>query len=322
MKKMPLIIIVNLLLLFTTHLLAQKNVKVRFEEVQEKCKGLTQDKKVRIAVARFNVTTPNRGGEFGENMATMLTNALQQTNCYMVLAQLKNLGDLKGEINFNKSDDANGENGPEKGKMSSAQIVVTGEITEYSVQKKSVGAGPFKTNNSVAKIGFIVQIINPETRQIISSQSVNVEGKVSGSAAVGVRVPIFGTINAGSGSNDDPAVANALEKGIIEAVEYLAGKKEELAVSFPPNAVQVSTDKLTVVIINNTDFSFLSSLSESLKNIPGVNDIQKTLSNGVGTLKIKHTGTTDSLLNEIANKQGNKVEVTDFSEGKITLKVK
>ena len=298
----------------------QKSVKVRLEEVEEKCKGLSPANKLRVSVARFNVTTPNRGGEFGENMATMLSNALQQTNCYRMLAQLKNLNDLKGEIEFAKSENSNGENAPQGGQMMAAQLVVTGEITEYSLQKKNMGIGILKTGSNVAKIGFVLQLLNPQTREIINSKSINVEGKTGGGVKVGVRVPLFGDINAGSGSNEDPAVANALEQGIIEAVEYMSAEKDKLATMIPVSAS--TAGKITVITIKNTDFDFLSSLGDAMKTAAGVTDVQKKLSDGTRTLTLKHAGTTDDLLSVIGKTVGTKVSVTDFSDGKVTLKIK
>lgn len=305
--------------MFTTiTVFAQKNVKIRFEEVKEKCKGLDHDKKMKIAVARFNVTTPNCGGEFGANMATMLTNALQQTECYRVLAQLKNLNDLKGEIAFNKSDDASGENGPEAGKMMSAQLVVSGEITEYSVKEGGAALGIIKGGTYSVKIGFILQIINPETRELIS-KSINVEAKMGGGIVAGTSLPGIGNINLAGASKKDVAIANTLEKGILEAVEFMSQEKDKINALAPGANDVENMNKVSVITILNSDFAFLTLFADSSKTLSVVSEAQKSLKDGIAIVKIKHKGTTDNLVNEIIRRFGNKVEVIDFVEGKVTL---
>ncbi len=316
-KKYPLLtllICVSVLI----NLNGQKKVRVEFEKIQEQCKGLSLDKKVRLAVSRFSVTTTNRGGDFGQNMATMLTNALQETSCFRVLEQINNLEDMTKEIQFAQSENADGETGPDKGKMMSAQVVVTGEITEYSIQKKEINILIGKTGTNIAKIGFIVKILNPQTREILFSKSINVEGKTAGKTRVGVKVPIFGSIDAGSGSNEDPAVANALEKGIIEAVEFLSAKKDEI----PLPSITNNIEKATTVMLTGADFSTLNSLTEIIKNISQVKDVQKSLKDGIGILKIRHNGNTESLVDELSKKMPSTLQITDFADGKITLKSK
>jgi len=309
----------TLLYLFVTSLpsYSQKSVKVRFEEIKEKCKGLEQGKKIKIAVARFNITTPNCGGEFGANMATMLTNALQQTECYTVLAQLKNLNDLKGEIAFNKSDDASGENGPESGKMMAAQLVISGEITEYSVKESGASVGIFKGGSYSVKIGFILQIINPETRELIS-KSINVEARMGGGIGAGVFVPYIGNLNLAGASKKDIAIANTLEKGILEAVEYMSQDQDKIK-ALAPGANNADKNNTTVVTLLNSDFTFLTLFTDSIKTLAQVLEIQKSLKDGVATARIRHKATTDDLVSEINKLFKNKVEVIDFAEGKVTL---
>ena len=299
------------------HGYAQKNVNVSFEKIAEECKGLPLDKRVRMAVARFSATTPVPA-DLGANMATMLTNALQETSCFRMLEQLNNMNDLTNELKFAKSENSNG-NGPEAGKMMSAQVIVTGEVTEYSVKSKGVSVGIVKTGSNIVKMGFVLKLVSPETREILFTKSINVEGKVEGKTNVGIGVRWVGRIDAASSSTQDPALANALEKGIISAVEYMASVKNDIPL--PATDQQANNGgKTTTIKITNADFTTLSALSEKLSKINGVSNISKSLNEGTGEIKLSYTGSSDALLTELSKVMGNTVSVTGFSEGKISLK--
>jgi len=214
-----------------TSLYAQKKVKVSEEEIQPRCKDIPLDQRIRLTVARFNVTTPNTGGEFGANMATQLTNALQEINCFNVLGRQADNKDLTDEADFGKSEYADKNTAVTKGKMKSAQIIVTGEITEYNLDTKTARYAVVKTSKQTMKLGFIIQIRNAETREVLFSKSFNVEGKSGGGTDIGV-----GKLSMGGGSSNNPAVANALEQGIKEAVEYIADQKDKMAENMNPPA--------------------------------------------------------------------------------------
>ena len=213
------------LLTFTSqHAFAQKRVKVTDEKVEAQCRDLPLRQRIRVTVARFNVTTPSSTSEFGANMATMLSNALQETGCFNVLSRLADKGDLEGELEFSQSKHADQSKAISDGKMLSAQLVITGEITEYNKNSKDVSYTVVKTGKETVKLGFIVQIKNPETREIYFSKSFNVTGKAGGKTNIGI-----GGIKLAGGNSSNPAEANALEQGIIEAMDFIASKRDVLA---------------------------------------------------------------------------------------------
>lgn len=102
------------------------------ESVKEKCADIPLEDRIRVTVARFSATASNAPSVLGENMSTMLTNALSQVNCFNVLEEQKNLEDMTDEIDASNSEYFDAATGVEKGKMKVAQIIVTGEVTEYS----------------------------------------------------------------------------------------------------------------------------------------------------------------------------------------------
>ena len=193
----------------------KNKAKISMEEIRQQCAGKPYEDRVRVSVARFNSTAFAAQREFGDELATMLTNALQQTSCFRVLETLNNMDDLTGEIAMNSSGMTNG-SGPSGGQMLGAQVVVTGEITEFQDGKNNVSALGLSVGSDKARIGFVLKVVNPQTREVLFSRSINVLGKKGG--FTGVRA--LGFQFAGS-NNQNQAVADAAEQGILEATSIL-----------------------------------------------------------------------------------------------------
>src|ERR1700748_2009420 len=242
------------LLLFSISVYAQKDEKITYEAVKQQCAGMPLAKRARLSVTRFSVTTStddpavrqnantnnrlkalsmltgNHGDApradaipvtLGDNMTAMLTNALQGVNCFRVLETLKNNDDLTGEIDAGKGA-LSSKKAPKAGKQLGAQIVATGEIIEYSVKGKGVNVMGVGANKKLVKIGFNIKLINPETRDIISSKVFRVQSKTGNS------VSVLGLV---STSESDPAVAAVMEDGVIHAVEYLSHIRDSLNIT-------------------------------------------------------------------------------------------
>jgi curli biogenesis system outer membrane secretion channel CsgG len=312
------IIFFLLSLILTNTINAQKKVTTSFETIKEQCKDLPVEKRVIIRVARFSVTTNNAPLEFGDNLSTMLTNTLQGVNCYRVLESLKNQSDMNEELNYGESEYAKKSAAPKKGKQLGAQIVVTGEITEYSLKSGGMRVGVLKVGSNKAKIGFVLKMINPETSDVLYSQSINVEGKVGAVSQLGVLgLDLFNSVSS------DPAVANACEQGIIKAVEFLASKKDSLHLT-AVNSVKNDANTLneTEITLTDANFNSFNAFATLLASIPTYKSVEKSLKSGTAIYTVSHIGSGDSLLEEINKKVGTKYEVTGFDNGKIELKVK
>ncbi len=298
--------------------IAQKKVTTTFETIKAQCQNLPADKRVRLTVARFSVTTNNAPTEFGGNLATMLTNALQAVNCYTVLESLINKTDMNDEIDYGEGGYAKKSTAAKKGKQLSAQVIVTGEVTEFSSKNNGVRVGIIKVGSNKAKIGFILKVINPETRVVLYSQSINTEAKTGGATEFGA----FG-INVVSAISSDPAVANACEQGIIKAVEFLASKKDSLNLSEVVNSANdVNAINETEVTLTEANFNSFNAFATLLASVSTYKSVEKTLKSGTATYTVSHTGTADKLLEELNKKIGAKYEVTGFEDGKIELKAK
>jgi curli biogenesis system outer membrane secretion channel CsgG len=313
-KKTKLIVFAMFLSLFS---FAQKNVKTSFEKVKAICQDQPLDKRIRVTVGRFSVTT-TAPESFGGNLTTMLTNALQGINCYRVLESLVNKNDMNDEIDYGEGKYAKKNATPQKGKQLGAQIIVTGEITEYSVKDNTLRIGIVKVGSNKAKIGFVLKVINPETRDILFSQSISVEGKTGGSTEVG----LFG-LNAVSSENSDPAVINACELGIIKAVEFLASKKDEMNIDgVPKNPTKTILTNETEITLNKTNFSNYNEFADFLTRISSYKSVEKTFKSQTAIFTITHTGNSNDFLDEVAKKLAAQYEVVSIEAEKMEIKLK
>ncbi|MEQ9442433.1 MAG: CsgG/HfaB family protein, partial [Cyclobacteriaceae bacterium] len=208
--------------------------EVTIEEVAAQCEGVPYDQRIRISVARFSVSTRSAQREFGDELATILSNALQGVNCFRVLESVSNLQDMTSEIALGQEGFTAAGSSPQSGKMLGPQLVVTGEVTEYAEGDNSVNVLGIGGRSSKAHIGFILKVLNPETREIVFSKSIDVEGKsngFSGATILGVRMT--GT------QRGNIALSDAIEKGVIIAVQVLATNKDGFGVT--PNSGVAAT---------------------------------------------------------------------------------
>ncbi len=232
MKKNQIcLILLSGFVLMSSLLAAQK---VTIEEVQQQCANLPYEKRVRLSVSSFNVATPKASGQFGDELSQMLSNALQNVNCFNVLLSVKDSKELTDEIAFGQSGNTSAGSAPQTGKMKGPQVIVMGKVTEYAEGANTVGAIGIKVGGNKAHVGFIIQLINAETREIIESKSIEVDGRSNGFKGVS----LFGLQMAGSIANK--AVADACEKGIIQAVEFIASRKDKMPLPEGNSGVTVS----------------------------------------------------------------------------------
>jgi curli biogenesis system outer membrane secretion channel CsgG len=202
---------------------------ITFEKLKEECKGIPREKRVRLTVTRFSVSSKaaQATGQFGEELTAIMTNAIQQCNCFRVLESNKNKDDLNDEINHNESGATNGA-GPQRGQQFGAQAIVTAEVTEYSDGDNSIQALGIKIGKNKAKIGLIVKVINPQSRDVLWSTSVNGEAKktgFSGGSFLGLKV-------AGA-SKVSEAMSGAVEDVVLKTVELLVKEREEILSNLP-----------------------------------------------------------------------------------------
>ena len=235
--SIALFALINLLLCFgAPSAFAQKN---KVEKVPVTCKGLPREQRPRITVASFDITRSSAQGVVGNELASMLANALGETECFNVLESLAKLNGAMDEVKFNQSG-ATDDSGPQAGKMKGAQLIVSGDVTEYNEEKIHVlGVGSNKAN-----IGFILKITDPQTREVLWSKSI--KKKITKP-----EVRVFNTDIAKFGSQ---AMEDAVEKSILEAVGLIVGQKD-LIQSYQPKVSEsaVKYDRNTCPLTQNSN---------------------------------------------------------------------
>jgi curli biogenesis system outer membrane secretion channel CsgG len=225
MKSFGFKIILLMVVMFASiSLLQAQTSKVRFETIKEKCKGIPRDKRVRITVPRFSVSSraAQASGQFGEELTAIMTNAIQECDCFRILESLVNKKDLADEIGHDESGATNG-SGPKRGQQLGAQAIVTAEITEYIDGESTVGALGFKIGTNKAKLGLIIKVIDPQTREILWSKSIAGEAKKSGFKGFS-----FGNIQLGGSSKLSEAMSGAVEELVLHTVEALVKEKDTI----------------------------------------------------------------------------------------------
>lgn len=138
-----------------------------------------------IAVSRFENRT-NWQGQLSINdaMADQLIDALTNSGQFTVLER-QTVQDVLGEQDFANSGRVEKAESARTGKVTAAQILVKGTITEYQSNAKQQGRGwkfgGFKLNKSgsEAHVGLMIRLIDTTTGEVIDSQ------RVSGAASAG-----------------------------------------------------------------------------------------------------------------------------------------
>lgn len=179
------------------------------EVVSKRCEGIGNNDRVSMMVKRFSVSNRNAQGQFGSEISTILSNALVETSCYKVLVNFSDRSDWEDIIadpSYDSSIDIS----------DIPQLIITGDITEY--QDEFISVGPLGMER--AHIGFVLQIFDPVSKQIVFSRSF--ERRRNKPKPAGSLRNLW-NINLKT-----QAMADILEEAILEAAGTLVDAREEL----------------------------------------------------------------------------------------------
>lgn len=286
----------------------KKSIIVIPEEIKKKCSHVAFEDRVKVRVARFSRSTDGVNSDDLNNFSTMLSNAMYELDCYRVLSMQKDDSDSGDDIDTD---------------YEKPQIVVTGEITEYMHSKKEDKLGFASKKTTTARVGFVLQLKNPITGEILYSKSFNGEGMVGASSTqIKVKMPgPLGNQNVGT-TQEDPiqqAYFDAIEKGILEAVTHLVDNQDRMALLLKGTS---ATDSRTTVEVINASFAKLLELENAIKALPGTTKVEKSMKDGVGKLIVFHAGSVEELATNLMPAIENTAELTGLDERKITMKMK
>ncbi|MCK9614647.1 MAG: CsgG/HfaB family protein [Candidatus Omnitrophica bacterium] len=176
-----------------------------------------------IAVARFeNSSGINSYIAIGDDFAAQLSDALIQSGEFTVLSR-KDLGAVLTEQDLADSGRMSKSLSAQKGKIIPAQILITGNITEFEENTQGGGQGlsihgiTIGGAKSDAHVAVIVQIIDSTTGEILDSQ--RVEGLADASA---FTIGYSGSFSLGSSSFKKTPLGKAVQIAIDRAVVYIS----------------------------------------------------------------------------------------------------
>jgi curli biogenesis system outer membrane secretion channel CsgG len=183
-----------------------------------------------IAVVDFSSRISNFEG--GAGMVEMLTNALFESDRFVVLDR-DALWQVLDEQDFAASDrSANALQTAVKGKVLPAQLLIIGAITEWAPgSTDSSGGGVslagirFKKSKATARMGVVIRILDSSTAEVL--ESVSVEGEAEYSASdTGV---CFGGACAGGSNMSTQGWAEVTEDVIKKAVKEIVSRTRDIA---------------------------------------------------------------------------------------------
>ncbi len=281
----------------------RKKKKINVEQTLCECPDTPVEDRARIAVARFEVPNPEANRQIGYELGAMLMNALNATNCFHVLESGLHLDDALYEISLAESGVTNQEVAPDFGQMYGAQLLITGEVTEYEDDFVNVlGFGIDKVH-----VGFILKIIDPQTRTVVWSQSVERKFSKPIPKIAGTPVAIFSS----------KAMEDAVEYAILESVELITQETELLEKYNEKNTRDGGSNYS--LAIQSIDFEQLLVLEKELAAIPGVQLLGKTYRDEEGTLRLHYNQSINELVTLLVENPNFNFKIIEFDYQQLTL---
>jgi len=260
-----------------------------FLTTQARAEGL---KKV-VAVSKFeNKTAYGGGGQWtlDNGMADQLTDALVQSGQFTVLER-ETLSDVVEEQDMAASGRFQKSQSAQTGKLTSAQILIKGTVTEFEHKSAGSGAGigfggvRVGSNKGEAHVGLIVRLIDTTTGQVLNSK--RVEGKAqSGGFKLGLDL---GGVDFGTDSFKKTPLGKATQIAIDNAVEYIASELKGLP--FQGRIVKADSDGEVYISAGETagaqvgDTFTVYSVGEELVD-PDTGELLGVEEEKVGSVKI------------------------------------
>jgi curli biogenesis system outer membrane secretion channel CsgG len=190
--------------------------------------------KARIAVADFEVKAAKATGEIGSGLREMLVTALVNSNRFSVLER-QELSAVMQEQELGASGAAQSGTGPQRGKIKTADLIITAAVTEFEPQasggRAGVGGGGGVGSGVLggllgaalnkAHMALDIRIVDTSTSEVLAAT--RVQGQASDIAG-GIMGGFFGSWALGVGLSGyaNTPMEKAIRICIIEAVRYIS----------------------------------------------------------------------------------------------------
>jgi curli biogenesis system outer membrane secretion channel CsgG len=191
--------------------------------------------KARIAVADFDVKAAKATGQIGTGLREMLVTALINSSRYSVLER-QALSAVMQEQELSASGAAQqGAGGPQRGKIKTADLIITAAVTEFEPEASGGSAGIgggggvgsgilgglLGASLNKAHMALDIRIVDASTSEVLAATRVQGQATdVSGMAGLG----FLGSwaLGAGLGGYANTPMEKAIRICIIEAVRYIS----------------------------------------------------------------------------------------------------
>jgi curli biogenesis system outer membrane secretion channel CsgG len=186
---------------------------------------------IKKTVAVFEFTNDSGYGSkvnLGKDFSTQLSDALVQSDQFIVLTR-KDLDVVMAEQDLAQSDRFAKSKAAQTGKLTSAQILIKGKITEFTKKKSGGGQGfsikgfSIGAKKSSAHIAVIIQLVDSTTGEILHSKRVEGDAK-----AGGLSLGYSGEFDISSSNFKKTPLGKALQIAIDNAVEYIAQQMADI----------------------------------------------------------------------------------------------
>ncbi len=190
--------------------------------------------KARIAVADFDVKAAKANGEIGSGLREMLVTALINSNRFSVVER-QALAAVMQEQELSSSGAAQADGSVQRGKIKTADLIVTAAVTEFEPQASGgsgglgggggVGSGILggllSASLNKAHMALDIRIVDTSTSEVLAAT--RVQGQAS-DVAGGFMAGFLGSWGLGGGLSvyANTPMEKAIRICIIEAVRYVA----------------------------------------------------------------------------------------------------
>ena len=275
--------------------------------------------KPRVAVAEFSVKAPKAHYKLGTAMSDILIHALVKTGRYRVLERSV-LDKIRQEQNLTLSGEVDAATGAKFGKLVGAEFLIVGTVSRFEEKTKGGGIGGVISRKVAggaalyeSEVGIIVRVINSTSGEILLSEEVSKKGRAVG---VGAYTSILGAPIVG-GLFKSASMQKAIENAIEDAVKLIG---EQI-----PSESEGGDNDLTEIelSVSGINFGTLRKLTGKLEKIEGVQDVQKSLSDGVATINVLYDGSAEELADALYAAKNAELdfEITGLSDHAIDMKM-
>lgn len=226
-----------------------------------------------VAVSRFENRSSfasEGAAQLGMGMRDQLADALVQSGRFVVLER-QNITDVLGEQKLAKSGLVSKSQSARSGKLTAAQFLVQGTITEFKVNAESGGSGfsfagiSLGGSSASTHIGAVIRIIDTTTGEVIASE--RTVGTAEGSSSsIGVD---FGSVGFKTGSKKADPLDQAVQYLVDDAVQKIAAKLS--CIPFKGRVIQIKGNSIIVSASQRNgaqigDEFFVYSVGKELKD--------------------------------------------------------